>query len=60
MIERWTDRSGRSAFRWSLWQDGRRIAMAAEPYASPEDCEGAALTRCRRALGRDPGRVTRL
>jgi hypothetical protein len=59
IIERWTQRDGRTHFMWSLWQDSKRAAMS-EPHQSADDAETAALAACRRALKREPDRVTRL
>lgn len=60
MIERWIDLSGATDYRWSLWREGGRVAMDPNGHPSPEDCEVEARAFCRRALGRDPDRVTRL
>lgn len=59
IIERWTQRDGRTDFLWSIWQDGKRSAMG-EPLKSAEEAEAQALEVCRRALKRAPDRVTKL
>lgn len=59
IIERWTQRDGRTDFMWSLWQGGKRAAIG-QPTDSAEEAEALALDACRRVLGRDPDRITRL
>jgi hypothetical protein len=59
IIERWTQRDGRTDFLWSIWHNGKRAAMS-EPLGSSDEAERAALETCRRLLKRDPDRVTKL
>ena len=58
MIERWTI-AGATDYRWSVWRDGKRLAMGG-PHPSFEASEADARAACRKALGREPDRVTRL
>lgn len=59
IIERWTQRDGHTDFLWSIWHNGKRAAMG-EPQRTAEDAEAEALAVCRRALKREPDRITRL
>lgn len=59
IIERWIQRDGRTDFLWSIWQDGKRVAMG-QPLGAAGKAEAEALELCRRALGREPDRITRL
>lgn len=60
IIERWTNANGTTAFLWSAWDGGRRVAMGPGGYPDGEACEAEALAFCQRELGRRPDRVTRL
>jgi hypothetical protein len=59
MIERWSLLGGRIEFRWSVWQDGRRIEMGARPNSTSEDAEAAARAWCRE-VGLEPDRISQL
>ena len=59
MIERWSDPSEGDSFRWSVWEDGKRIAMGG-PHDTAAESEADALGLLQRRLGRRPDRVTRL
>lgn len=59
IIERWTQRDGRTDFMWSLWQDGKRTAMS-QTHRDAQSAEEEALTVCRKTLKRAPDRITRL
>lgn len=59
IIERWTQRDGRTDFLWSIWQDGKRVGMG-QPLGTADQAEAEALELCRRALRREPDRITRL
>jgi hypothetical protein len=56
IVERWSGPDGTS-FRWSLWRDGKRIAMGPN-YASAEGAEAAATAACIQEFGVKPDRVT--
>lgn len=57
VIERWSQRDGRTDFMWSLWQDGQRAAMS-QPHSTAEAAEAEAREVCRRILRCDPDRGT--
>lgn len=57
IIERWSGPNG-TEFRWSIWNDGRRVDMGG-PHRSVDDSENEARACCTR-LGHTPDRVTRL
>lgn len=59
VIERWTGLDGRTEFRWSLWQDGRRLLMGG-PHEDARRSEEEARLACRERLACEPDRVTRL
>lgn len=59
MIETWATPQTGTTFRWSVWMDGKRVAMGG-PHASPDDCESEARASCAERLGLSPDRVTRL
>ena len=60
IIERWTNPGGATDFRWSVWRDGHRIQMGPDVHSSAEAGEREALEFCRRSLGCEPDKVTRL
>jgi hypothetical protein len=59
IIERWTQPASGTSFRWSLWQDGKRVLMGG-PHNTQETSEQDGAAQCRAQLGRAPDRVTRL
>ena len=59
MIERWTNPDGSIDRLWSLWRDGNRVKFG-EKHDDATTAETEALAFCRRALGVEPDRVTRL
>ena len=59
IIERWIQRDGHTDFTWSIWQNGKRAAMG-QAKCTAEVAEAEALELCRRALKREPDRITRL
>jgi hypothetical protein len=59
MIESWVNPGVPTACRWSLWADGKRVAMGG-PHGTAGESEAEALQYCARALKRKPDRVTRL
>ncbi len=59
VIERWTNANGRTDYLWSLWQDGGRVQVG-NKHETSDEAEDEALGFCRRALGADPDRMTRL
>lgn len=59
MIETWSTPQAGTTHRWSIWADGRRVAMGG-PHPTPAESEAEALEICRVRLGRPPDRVTRL
>jgi hypothetical protein len=59
IIERWSQRDGRTDYLWSIWRDGKRTAMG-EPHKSAEAAEAEAREACRRSLQEAPDRITRL
>jgi hypothetical protein len=58
IIERWSGPDG-TAFHWSLWRDGKRVAMG-PAYGSAEGAEAAATAACIQEFGVRPDRVTTL
>jgi hypothetical protein len=58
VIERWSGSDG-TTFRWSLWRDGKRIAMGPE-QATADAAEAAATAACLLEFGMRPSRVTHL
>ena len=60
MIECWSGAAGVASYRWSLWQDGHRIAMGENAFASADDCQAEATAYCQEEHGTAPDRVTRL
>ncbi len=60
IIERWTNAGGATDFRWSVWRDGHRIQMGPNVHSSAEAGEREALEFCRRGLGCEPDKLTRL
>lgn len=59
IIERWSDLTAGTAYRWSLWQDGKRVLMGG-PHKTAEASEQDGRVHCKAELGRTPDRVTRL
>jgi len=57
-IESWSGPDG-TAYRWSLWRDGRRLAMG-PAYRTAEAAEAAATAACIQEFGVKPDRVTAL
>jgi hypothetical protein len=57
-IESWSGPDG-MAYRWSLWRDGRRLAMGTT-YPTAAEAEAAATAACVLEFGMKPGRVTAL
>ena len=59
MIETWsTPRTG-TVYRWSLWEDGKRLVSGGS-HPEAESAEAEALLYCNEHLKRRPDRVTRL
>ncbi len=59
IVERWSDFDGTVDYRWSVWKDGKRVEMGG-PHEDADASEAEAVAFCRRRLGADPDRVTRL
>jgi hypothetical protein len=59
MIETWSNPQSGTTYRWSVWNDGNRVAMGG-PHKRPEDSEAEASAFCAERLRRKPDRVTRL
>jgi hypothetical protein len=59
MLETWTTPRTGTVYRWSLWADGRRVAMGG-PHPTLGQAEAEALAHCEESLKRRPDRVTRL
>jgi hypothetical protein len=59
IVEIWSGPKGK-AFRWSLWQDGSRIAMCEQPRDRADDSEAEGRMFCVTRMQREPDRVTRL
>lgn len=59
MVETWSSPQTGTTFRWSLWQDGKRVAMGG-PHAAVGDSESDARKFCIDQFDRPPDRVTRL
>lgn len=59
IVDRWSESGAPDRFRWSLWEDGRRVAMGG-PHRSAAESEAEATALAGRRLGRKPDRVTRL
>jgi hypothetical protein len=59
IIERWTQPASGTSFRWSLWQDGKRVLMGG-PHKTAETSEQDGHAECQAQFDRAPDRVTRL
>lgn len=59
IIERWTEPKTGTTFRWSLWQDGKRVLMGG-PHGAADISENDGLQECRERFERAPDRITRL
>ena len=59
-IERWSSYQGATAYRWSIWRDGRRIHMGGTEHGAAEGAEAEARAFCEQSLGQPPDQVTRL
>jgi hypothetical protein len=59
VIERWQGLDGKIDYRWSVWQDGKRLQMGSA-FSEIPACEAEAQLFCRRQLGRPADRITRL
>ncbi len=59
VIERWQHLDGTTQHLWSVWRDGKRIAMG-RPRATAEEAEGEAQAACQKSLGRAADAVERL
>ena len=60
ILERWQQRDGRTDHLWSLWLDGKRVAMAPKPLATAAAAESEARAICVGKLGREPDRTEHL
>lgn len=58
IVERWSGPAGTS-FRWSLWRDGKRVAMGPD-YRTADAAEAAATAACIQEFGMRPDRVSAL
>lgn len=59
IVETWSGPKGTN-FRWSLWQDGSRIAMCGRPSTTVAACEAEGKDFCSERFQRAPERTTRL
>jgi len=59
IIEHWRNLDGSSQYLWSVWRDGKRIAMS-RPNATQHDAEQKGLDWCRQKTGGQPDRITKL
>lgn len=59
IIERWTQPVSGTSFRWSLWQDGKRVQMGG-PHKTAAISEHDGLADCQEQFGRAPDRITHL
>ncbi len=59
VIERWTRPHSTTEYRWSVWQDGHRIATGRKAFTDADDCETEAEFYVK-ALGKKSDKVTRL
>ncbi|MCC7049598.1 MAG: hypothetical protein IT562_23005 [Alphaproteobacteria bacterium] len=59
IIEHWKNLDGSSQYLWSVWRDGKRLGVS-RPTSLPEDAEQQGLDWCRKSIGEQPDRVTRL
>ena len=59
IIEHWRNLDGSSQYLWSVWRDGKRIAMS-RPSTAQQDAEQQGMDWCLRSTGAAPDRVTRL
>ena len=59
MIETWSSPQTGTAYRWSLWRDGTRVAMGG-PHHTIDESEADARAFCTAHLKHPPDRVTRL
>ncbi len=59
-IERWTNPTGSTDYRWSVWNDGLQLQAGPRVYRGGDECVAEGLDFCVRALGREPDKVTKL
>jgi hypothetical protein len=59
MIETWTSPTGTS-YRWSVWDNGTRVAMTERPHRQIAESEAEGLEYCTTGLKRRPDKITRL
>lgn len=59
MIETWSNPQSGTVYRWSLWIDGKRVAMGG-PHATVNEAEVEAIKLCAARIGRPPDRITRI
>lgn len=59
VIERWNHLDGSIRHLWSVWRDGKRVAMG-RPHASAEEAEAEAQAACQTGFGRNADVVERL
>jgi hypothetical protein len=59
IIECWTEPKTGTTYRWSLWQDGKRVSMGG-PHKTADVSEHDGRRECEEAYGRAPDRITRL
>lgn len=60
MLETWSTPRNGTTYRWSLWQDGRRVASGNGLHPSLDEAEADGRRYCDEKVGRPPARVTRL
>jgi len=58
-FETWSHPKTGTTYRWSLWQDGKRLAIGG-PHSSPDESEAEAREFCAERIRLSPDRVTRL
>ena len=59
-IERWSSFQGTTAYRWSIWRDGKRIHMGGNAHEDANGAESEARDFCEQSLGQPPDHVTHL
>lgn len=59
IVERWSHLDGRTEHLWSIWRDGKRVAMGG-PRPTAEEAEAEAQAACQNGLGRPADSVERL
>ncbi len=59
VVDRWTSFDGSVDYMWSVWRGSERLHHG-EAQSSADTAEAEARDYCRRVLGFEPDRITRL